>query len=143
MFEGSTVFLMCGTACCVSCRHCMQYSVGLDVHKIDFFAKDEVLSDSCVNFFKNWAEIDGEHNLVFWGGEPLIYFSAIRKAVTMFASLGILDKLNLQLFTNGCLLNEEMVEFFNYYNFMVILSFDGPDETFLRNKIPDDFKISL
>jgi len=67
--------------------------------------------------------------ILFFGGEPLIGFPAIRKAVQASEEYCAADQSQMPTFaiaTNGTLIDEEMVEFFKRHHFSVTISLDGP-----------------
>ncbi|UCF78049.1 MAG: radical SAM protein [Candidatus Eiseniibacteriota bacterium] len=75
-------------------------------------------------------EADSEKlDLVFLGGEPLLEFPAIRRAVRYVAKKCPPEKgVNFELITNGLLLAQRRVDFLIAHNFGVKLSFDGAAE---------------
>lgn len=58
--------------------------------------------------------------VVFSGGEPLLYFDVIKLIVE---SSGL--ECQYKITTNASVLTAEMVDFFNKYNFIIYLSYDG------------------
>jgi len=69
-------------------------------------------------------------SIIFFGGEPLLNFSLIKKTVQY--SLGKVKNTNKRLHysitTNGSLFNNEINKFLNKYHFSVTVSFDGDKE---------------
>ena len=67
-----------------------------------------------------------EVSLVFLGGEPLLEFARIRKAVAYAGRRAALGKrLQYKISTNGLLLDETAADFLDQHRFGVQLSFDG------------------
>lgn len=64
--------------------------------------------------------------VVFYGGEPLLYFPAIKEIVTRRPTLSYHMPSNCKLLTN------DMVDFFNQYNFHVSASWDGDTSYYTR-----------
>ena len=99
-----TIVIKLGGSCNLHCKHChclkAEYDYNPDIIK---YIKD--------NSYKQ---------ITFCGGEPTMYFELIKK---------IVEALNkdyvYKLVTNGTLLTNEMVDFFNIYNFHVGMSYDG------------------
>ena len=119
-----TVFLMLGSACNFSCRHCIQ------TPQIDNFAVK--LSDKCEEYllFLSGLKPKGKRvRIQFWGGEPLLYFDFIKKFVEKFAGS---ERFEYSFVTNGSLLTEEIVEFCNEHGICVALSNDGPHSAKIR-----------
>jgi radical SAM protein with 4Fe4S-binding SPASM domain len=77
--------------------------------------------------------------IIFFGGEPLLYLDKIKTITKKLKNKRIL----FQIITNGKLLDEENIKFFNRYNFGVQISWDGSISATTRgyNALKD--KISL
>ncbi|MCP5106362.1 MAG: radical SAM protein [bacterium] len=65
--------------------------------------------------------------IAFFGGEPLLAFDNITSAVHLFQKLNREEKKNITftLTTNGSLLTDHMLRFFDRHRFSLMLSFDG------------------
>ena len=70
----------------------------------------------------------------FYGGEPLLAFEQVRFAMELITAQCWQrnQMVNFTLTTNGSLLTDAMLEFFNRYRFHLILSFDGLAQEFGR-----------
>lgn len=113
----STVFLMMGHGCNFRCKYCLQHPL---VHS----CVGTEVSDTLIDFIKDRArENPSPLQLQFFGGEPLVYFSTIQEIVEKCRP--VRDKLYFSTITNGSLLSEEMVDFFNDNGFNVTVSWDG------------------
>lgn len=114
----NTVFLMLGNSCNMNCAYCLQHPL---VHK----ALTREVNPEIYDFLE---EISQENprplHLQFYGGEPLLYFGTIQEVVAAVKK----RKLNMTfgIITNGRALTDEMVRFFNAWNFTVCVSWDGP-----------------
>lgn len=75
-------------------------------------------------------------NVTFFGGEPLLEFALIKKIVKYTYTV-VEDNANVSWFivTNGTLLNDEIVSFFQKYNFGVTVSIDGLKDAHDRNRV--------
>lgn len=69
----------------------------------------------------------GLKSIGFYGGEPLINFKIIRDFVEYVKSNSD-HSISFGVITNGTLLTQEMVEFFNEHKFYVSISLDGTKE---------------
>jgi uncharacterized protein len=69
--------------------------------------------------------------IVFFGGEPLLYMGAIK---TIVKELAPTNSFNFVVVTNGALLDEDMVDFFNYYHVGLGVSCDGNGTENFRSK---------
>ena len=74
--------------------------------------------------------------LSFYGGEPLLVFDLIQRAVKHVDGLPTEQrrKIRFSLTTNGSLLNEKTLEFLAEHEFSLVLSFDGLAQDFTRKK---------
>lgn len=73
--------------------------------------------------------IDSNHiNIGFYGGEPLIAFDVIQKVVHKANRLFEGKRLGYSITTNGSLLTDEILTFFEENNVYLIISLDGPKE---------------
>lgn len=112
-----TIFIMLGNSCNLNCVYCLQHP--LVHHQI---AKD--INPNIYGFIKQVAEEnDGSSfTLQFYGGEPLLYFNQIKEIVENTKDI---SNIHFSVITNGKLMSDEMVEFFNSNNFGVAISWDG------------------
>lgn len=85
------------------------------------------------------AEVAGElgvGQIAFFGGEPLVNFTAVRETVQHAEELGL--KLKFGMTTNGTLVTEEIANFCRKYNIRVSVSVDGPEASHnLTRRYPD------
>jgi uncharacterized protein len=81
----------------------------------------------------------------FYGGEPLLAYDTLKRAVEYISSLSNTRNINIRfsLTTNGSFLDEKILEFLDEYRFFLTLSFDGPAQDFQRKKGTFDFLMSL
>ena len=65
--------------------------------------------------------------IIFYGGEPLLAFDKIKHAVSLLQEKDKKGgkKLKFSVTTNGSLLNNRMLDFFDHHGFYFTLSFDG------------------
>ncbi len=72
----------------------------------------------------------------FYGGEPLLSFNLIRKTVSLLNKKNreFKKRASYSITTNGSLITEEIIQFFNKHKFSVELSFDGLAQDVLRKK---------
>jgi uncharacterized protein len=105
--------------CNLKCAYCF----GLSLEPKDL--EKEKLKKIIDWFFNN--SISEKRGISFFGGEPLLRFELIKYAVEYATSK---DKnMRFSITTNGTLLNEEIVDFFNKYFSIVNISIDGKKET--------------
>lgn len=119
--ETKTIFIMLGNGCNLSCIYCLQHPL---VHK----SLSNKINPDIYEFIKECSEENGENHpvhLQFFGGEPLVYYPNIKEIVETIKNMGL--KCTYSIITNGKLISDEMVEFFNSNNFWVTVSWDGPN----------------
>ena len=93
-----------GGACNLNCPHCHA-----DISEFEF-------NKDIIRFIK----INPIQSIFFSGGEPLMYFPVIKKIAEEIGS-----GYELTLVSNGSLLTNEIVDFFNEFDFRIWLSYDG------------------
>lgn len=79
-----------------------------------------------VDFFYPYLKSDKIY-IGFYGGEPLLAYEQVKYAVLLILEKNKKGnkKIEFNITTNGSLLTEEMLAFFNLHKFVVLLSFDG------------------
>jgi sulfatase maturation enzyme AslB (radical SAM superfamily) len=104
---------------------------------------DPAVLARAVRFFGPF--LAGECSIDFYGGEPLLAFAEIRKTVEHIGRIskkqGI--RADYSITTNGSLLNDDILDFLNDYQFTVLLSFDGLAQDISRKKGSFDFLMAV
>lgn len=107
------VFLMLGSKCNLQCKYCLQHEMATPSNKL--------VSSDVVDWLRQVIRTQNKKlNITFYGGEPLIYWDAIKQVVN---ALG--DSASYGIITNGKLLDEDKIDFINDNNISVTLSWDG------------------
>lgn len=110
-----------GEACNMRCAYCMQGD-----HPPFAPVSDGAVS-TLLQRIRRQCERDPQlSSFTFWGGEPLVYFSALRaltEGIRAFA-----PDAEFSVTTNGMLLNRDVADFFLRHGFFVSLSHDGPGQ---------------
>jgi sulfatase maturation enzyme AslB (radical SAM superfamily) len=103
--------------CNYRCSYCLQKK------EKKYMSPDTI--EKAVTFF--YPLLTGEASITFYGGEPLLAFDHIKYAVSLLINKKKKQekKLGFYLTTNGSLVTDEMLHFFDRYRFDVMLSFDG------------------
>lgn len=114
----NTIFIMLGNSCNLNCVYCLQHP--LVHHQI----AQKKINPDIYDFIK---EVSEENNgnicrLHFYGGEPLLYYNQIKEIVKNTKDI---PDIKYSIITNGKLLTDDKVEFFNKYDFQVAISWDG------------------
>src|SRR6185295_15323649 len=71
----------------------------------------------------------------FWGGEPFVYFAKLKKLVPALHQR--FPEAELNIVTNGSLIDEEILDFIERYDIRIAVSHDGPGQH-LRGPDPFD-----
>lgn len=74
-------------------------------------------------------------NIGFYGGEPLLEFHNLKKAVEYVSENYRGRKVNYSITTNGTIMNDEIIRFFIEHDFSVLISLDGPKELHNKNRV--------
>ena len=105
--------------CNFNCSYCFQEKEKKTI--------DNQTIERTVDFFYPYLKNNGDIYINFYGGEPLLAFDKIKYALRLFQEKNKNENKQLKfcLTTNGSLLTEKMLDFFNDNNFDLLLSFDG------------------
>ena len=115
LFSGTdTVLLNVGTGCNLDCLYC---HLGKDKTGVQMPLET---GRKALDRVMELPESDRE--VIFHGGEPLVYYPLIKELVKYGKGLGI-RRFGLQ--TNGTLLSDEMLDFFHENNVGIGVSLDG------------------
>ena len=114
-------------SCNLACKYCFVQQ------KPHFMTLDTAKKavDFMVNNFKKAEELgygQKEINLTYFGGEPTLCWDSIIVPLTEYIKNNYKDIFNLNMTTNGTLLNEERINFLKDNNIHLLLSCDGPPE---------------
>ena len=122
--------------CNFRCSYCI-YSGDPKLHQRSHSQKKMSLQTAilAVDFLYEHSVDISRINIGFYGGEPLLEFSLIKKIVEYAEKKFYGKELWFSITTNGSLINEEIVEFFIKHNFYVTISMDGPQLIHDKNRI--------
>jgi sulfatase maturation enzyme AslB (radical SAM superfamily) len=111
--------------CNFCCSYCPQ-------KKQEIYMKPSTIKKS-VDFFYPFLEEDAY--IVFYGGEPLLAFETIQYTISLIKQKYNSGKKNIgfSLTTNGSLVTDEMLKFFNSNHVELMVSFDGLAQESERN----------
>lgn len=112
--------------CNFRCRYCYQ-SKNDETMSLATFRK------ALVSFLPRLAR---SFSINFYGGEPLLCFGLIKKAVALAEDIGPASGLRprYSLTSNGSLISAEAVRFFNKYRFALEISYDGTAQDLDRKR---------
>lgn len=84
-----------------------------------------------VDFFMQYSN---HVNFQFFGGEPLLQFDLMKK-ISSYLKYYYPDRYAFSIYTNGTLINDEVLKFFIENNVFLTLSMDGSKETQDLNRV--------
>jgi len=120
--------------CNLRCDYCA-YSGKYNDRSHDNINMSEETAKKAIDFFMARTQDSPRITLGFYGGEPLLSFELIQKAVAYFEEKAWGKEYNFTLTTNGTLFNEENLRYFAAKNFDLLLSLDGPKHIHDKNRI--------
>lgn len=129
------------TGCNLRCRYCCfsecyEYTRS---HGSDFMSWDVARNaiDEYYSNFKIVKQNNPSRNacVAFYGGEPLLNFELIKKAIEYISSKYSMFQTDYNITTNATLLDERIGDFLVQNNFAILVSLDGDKETHDRNRI--------
>lgn len=129
-----TMTLQVTTGCNFYCSYCPYSGTGiLDRKHNNGYMKWDIAKRS-IDYLIEHSSLSRNIDLSFFGGEPFFNFSLIKKCVN-YINESIYDRnVTYRLTTNASLLNDEMLSFFDFNNFEIIISLDGPMNVQNKNR---------
>lgn len=105
--------------CNFNCAYCFQ--------KKEKKTMDNTTIKTAVDFFYPFLKSDDKIYISFYGGEPLLAYDKIKYTLMLVQEKNKSGnkKFEFSLTTNGSLITDEMLDFFNRNQFGLMLSFDG------------------
>ena len=110
------IYIMLGDSCDMKCKYCFH-----SAEKMMYL--DEKINPDIFPFIEQVAlRQKTPLHIRYFGGEPLLYFDKI-KYIT--EKLSHINGIYFSSITNGKKLSQEHIDFFNKYNFLISISWDG------------------
>lgn len=128
----TTLYLLSTLECNFRCKYCViEHNVSNHQRKIKMDKK--VVIKGINLFLRNISKTIDEKKIIFYGGEPLLYFDIIRFAIEYIRDKEIFGEFGpngiiIHLVTNGSLITEEIAKFLKIHNVFVTVSIDGYEE---------------
>ena len=88
-----------------------------------------------IDFLREHSVDSTQVNIGFYGGEPLLRFSLIKQIVAYAREKFDGKELAFTITTNGTLLNEEIISYFEKEDVQLMISLDGPKEIHDKNRV--------
>jgi sulfatase maturation enzyme AslB (radical SAM superfamily) len=115
--EISNLSLVVTDDCNFNCSYCYQ--------KKEKKYMSQSTIEKAIAFFYPYLKEEAE--IIFWGGEPLLAFDNIKYAVNLLQEKNKQEKKKIKFYltSNGSLVSEDKLVFFDRHGFDLMLSFDG------------------
>lgn len=123
-----TLSFLSSTNCNLKCKYCFA-NEGSYNEELGRNMTIEQYKKTLANILEKYP--NGIKNISFFGGEPLLNFKQIKEFTDYCYSLFMEKGLEIPKFgltTNGTLLTDEIIDFFEKYNFVIGVSIDGNKE---------------
>jgi uncharacterized protein len=125
--KSSHLTLCISQACNMACKYC--YAEGGSFGKKALLMSEETALKAVDYLFEKTKGIQ-EIGIIFFGGEPLLNFKIIKKAVEYSKKLAQKtgQRVGYSLTTNGTIMTDEIIEFLCRNRFGLKVSMDGPKD---------------
>lgn len=125
----SKLTVICTYACNLNCQYCFYKDRQDEYQYTQGMLQPEVLIETIHGLLEEYPE--GIETIVFFGGEPLLNFEAIKKVVPQIIELykeKNVAPADFGIITNGTIMNQEIIDFLNEYKVILTVSIDGTKE---------------
>lgn len=118
----SNIYLITTHRCNLACRYCFVHQDPHDMPlKVGLDAIDWIVANNPEGT---------EHQVFFFGGEPLLRFHDLMEPVVLYAERKYPNrKIRFSMTTNSVLMDDEVIQFIKDHNMGVLTSIDGNPET--------------
>lgn len=117
-------------ACNLACRYCFveqhPHYMSIETAKQ---AVDFLLSNLQYKKEQGWLPKDTKANISYFGGEPTLLWNEIIVPLTFYLEETYPNEFNLNITTNGTLLDKERIDFLYNHKINPLLSIDGAKDT--------------
>lgn len=120
--------------CNLRCRYCIYNPNHPEYREFGHCHMTWEVAKSAIDFLKDHSKKSEHRHIGFYGGEPLINFQLIKKAVDYAKEL-FNNEITFALTTNATLVNDEIAHFFADNGFNLIISVDGPENLHNANRV--------
>lgn len=113
-------------SCNLRCKYCLFDDQNQMKRQHGNISMDEDVAYKAIDLLATNSKCKDEVALTFYGGEPLLKFDLIKKAVEYAREIMSSKSISFSLTTNGTLLTESIAKYFAENNFNLVISLDGP-----------------
>lgn len=130
----SSLTLQTTQLCNFKCRYC-SYASFTDMNRSHSNEQMSIeTAKASIDFLYNHSLEEDNINICFYGGEPLLNYKLLQESVEYAERMFFGRNINYLVTTNGSILNDDIIELFNKYNFFVTISLDGPEMFHNKNR---------
>ncbi len=118
--------------CNLRCEYCV-YSGGYENRHHSNGKMSLETAIKAIDFLLSHSSEANSLSIGFYGGEPLLEFPLVKEAME-YAMKRVTKELTFSVTTNGTLLTDEIISYFEKNNVVLLISLDGPKEIHDRNR---------
>ena len=125
--------------CNLRCKYCI-YSEDINAHQRSHSNKrmSWETAKKGIDFLREHSIDSKKVNIGFYGGEPLLEFPLIKRAMAYAKDVFDGKELTFAITTNGTLLTDEIIDFFADEDVHLLISLDGPKEIHDKSRVFSD-----
>ena len=128
--------------CNLRCSYCVYSGNYFNREHTNQIMSEEV-AFKAIDYFIQHSQDSDEIVIGFYGGEPLLNFSLIKKSVGYVKNKVGDRRIRFSMTTNGTLFNDEVNKFLEKNNFSILVSLDGTRDEHNKNRCFSDGKGSF
>lgn len=133
--EVSSLLLQITRNCNLRCKYCFYSGNYENIRTHSESYLDWSVAKQAIDFLNAHSSNKNDISIGFYGGEPLLNFSMIKKCVDYANHLFLNKNIEYSITTNGVLLKNEIADFLINHNFKINISVDGPKNVHDKNRI--------
>ena len=111
--------------CNFNCRYCTFATENGFDHTHNKKEMSWEIARKAIDYLYNHSSNASEISIYFYGGEPLLNFTLIKKIVSYTQKIFKIKNVKYGMTINGSIMTDEMIDFFIEYDFHIAMSFDG------------------
>lgn len=120
--------------CNLRCEYCI-YSGNYDTRKHSNNRMSFEIAKKSIDFLIEHSKKRHKIYIGFYGGEPLLEFSLIKKCIEYIEKVAVGKEIGYVMTTNATLFTDEIIDYIVKHKFKLTISVDGPREIHNRSRI--------
>ena len=130
----SNLILQVTQNCNLRCEYCI-YSGNYDTRKHSNNRMSFEIAKKSIDFLIEHSKKRNKIYIGFYGGEPLLEFSLIKKCIEYIEKVAVGKEIGYVMTTNATLFTDEIIDYIVKHKFKLTISVDGPREIHNRSRI--------